>query len=86
VRTLVVALWDVPVDASTQLLQSFYAGVLQRHLPAADALKEAQSRLRAQPRFADPVNWAAWTLVGDPGPVLADPDIAPPAHGEKRKQ
>jgi CHAT domain-containing protein len=69
VRTLVVALWDVPVDASTELMRRFHADLLERHLPATEALKDAQNQVRAQPRFADPVNWAAWMLVGDPGPV-----------------
>jgi CHAT domain-containing protein len=47
VRTPVVALWHVPVDAATKLMRRFDVGLLERHLPTADALKDAQYQVRA---------------------------------------
>jgi CHAT domain-containing protein len=68
-RSLLVALWRVPAEASKELIQHFYAGLFQRNLSRADALKEAQNALRSQPKYADPWNWGGWVLVGDPRPV-----------------
>ncbi len=65
-RSLLVALWRVPADASKELIQNFYSGLFERHLSRAEALKQAQAALRNQPRFADPWNWGGWVLVGDP--------------------
>jgi CHAT domain-containing protein len=68
-RSLLVALWRVPADASKELVQNFYSGLFKRHLSRTEALKQAQDALRSQPRFADPWNWGGWVLVGDPRPV-----------------
>ncbi len=68
-RSLLVALWRVPADASKDLVQNFYSGLFNRHLSRPEALKQAQDTLRNQPRFADPWNWGGWVLVGDPRPV-----------------
>jgi CHAT domain-containing protein len=68
-RSLLVALWRVPADASKELIQHFYAGLFKRHLSRAEALKQAQLALRGQARFADPWNWGGWVLIGDPRPV-----------------
>ena len=71
-RSLLVALWRVPADASKELVQNFYSGLFKRHLSRAEALRQAQDALRSQPRFADPWNWGGWVLVGDPRPVQPD--------------
>lgn len=68
-RALLVALWRVPADPSKELVQNFYSGLFKHHLSRTEALKQAQSALRSQPRFADPWNWGGWVLVGDPRPV-----------------
>jgi CHAT domain-containing protein len=69
-RSLLVALWQVPADASKELIQNFYAGLFKRNLSRAEALKQAQLALRSQERFADPWNWGGWVLIGDPRPVM----------------
>jgi hypothetical protein len=68
-RSLLVALWRVPADASSKLIQNFYAGLFERGLSRAEALKQAQAALRDDPKYADPWNWGGWVLVGDPRPV-----------------
>jgi CHAT domain-containing protein len=35
----------------------------------ADALRYAQEELRAKPEYSDPYYWAAFVLLGDPGPL-----------------
>jgi hypothetical protein len=69
-RSLLVALWRVPADASKQLIQTFYTGLFKQKLSRAEALKQAQAALRSQPNYADPWNWGGWVLVGDPRPVM----------------
>ncbi|MEM8560551.1 MAG: CHAT domain-containing protein [Bacteroidota bacterium] len=65
VRTLLLSLWPVP-DASTALLmERFYEGLWSDGLAPAKALRQAQSSLRADPRYAAPVHWAAWVLAGE---------------------
>lgn len=66
-RRILMSLWKVP-DESTLLLMQFYSENLwQKRMPAAQALQEAQTAVRNQPynRFADPVQWAGWVLVGE---------------------
>ncbi len=65
-RSILVSLWSVPDEATALLMQSFYGGLLQNPpLGKAEALRQAQEKLRSDPRFADPANWAAWVLVGE---------------------
>ena len=66
-RRILMSLWKVP-DESTLLLMQFYSENLwQKHMPAAQALQEAQAAVRNQPynRYANPVEWAGWVLVGE---------------------
>jgi hypothetical protein len=69
-RSLLVALWKVPADASKELIQHFHDGLFKRGLSRAEALKQAQAALRGQERYADPWNWGGWILLGDPRPIV----------------
>jgi CHAT domain-containing protein len=62
---VVASLWRVDDHATAALMKSFYAGMLQRGLPAAAALAEAQRTLRGDPRWASPYYWAGFTFNGD---------------------
>lgn len=62
---VVASLWRVDDHATAALMKSFYAAMLQRGLPAAAALAEAQRTLRADPRWASPYYWAGFTFNGD---------------------
>lgn len=66
-RTLVMSLWKVPDEATRHLMVAFYEGILSGR-PRADALREAQRRIRE--REPDPRNWGAFVCLGDPGPLL----------------
>jgi CHAT domain-containing protein len=46
-------------------MKSFYAGMLQRHLRPATALRAAQLELANDPRWSSPYYWAGFELQGD---------------------
>jgi CHAT domain-containing protein/predicted negative regulator of RcsB-dependent stress response len=57
--------WQVPSTATTNLMTTLFAGL--SHDPGrdtAEALRQAQLALIAQPATAHPYNWAAFTLLG----------------------
>jgi len=43
----------------------FYTNLWEKRLPKIEALRSAQQTVRADPQFREPVNWAAWVLVGE---------------------
>lgn len=63
VPSVVVSLWSIPDEPTRDLMVEFY-----RRLAAgsakAEALREAMLATRA--RYPNPVNWAAFVLVGEP--------------------
>jgi CHAT domain-containing protein/tetratricopeptide (TPR) repeat protein len=64
VGTLLMSLWKVPDESTALLMEAFYTALWDRGLPPAEALREAQATLRADPRHAAPLHWAAWVLSG----------------------
>lgn len=63
VPSVVVSLWAVP-DAPTALLMTEFYRQLQRHPDKAQALRQAILATLAQ--HPDPLDWAAFTLLGTP--------------------
>ena len=51
---IVASLWQVSDLATAELMKRFYAGMLQRHLPPAAALRAAQLAMAADPRWSAP--------------------------------
>ena len=68
VRGVVATLWRIDDEGAAEFAQRFYVHLASHS--AADALAAAQRDLRADPRWASPYYWAAYTLVGD-GPPAA---------------
>lgn len=65
-RAVLLSLWNVPDEATSSLMQSFYRAIWREPgASKAEALRQAQEQLRSNPKFRDPQNWAAWVLVGD---------------------
>jgi len=62
---VIATLWNVDDRATTALMRHFYAAVLERKVPPAAALREAQSALRNDRRWASPYYWAGFVLSGD---------------------
>lgn len=63
--TLLASLWNVDDEATVQLMLAFYTNMWKKNLPAAGALKQAQSEIQhANPAWKDPYYWAGWEIVG----------------------
>jgi CHAT domain-containing protein len=63
---VLVSLWAVEDSATSTLMADTYAGMLNRKLRPAAALRAAQLKMMADPKHAHPFYWAAFTLQGDP--------------------
>jgi len=63
-RSAVATLWYVNDEAASALVSAFY-DELGKGAPKAAALRNAQRRLLAEPRFQHPLYWAPFILVGN---------------------
>ena len=59
------SLWKVDDAATAGLMAQFYKSLLADHLPAAAALRAAQTWMRTQPQWQSPYYWAAFELQGE---------------------
>ena len=67
-RAVLASHWEVPSAATQKLMTGVFARYAKD--PArdlAEALRQSQLALIAQPATAHPFNWAAFTLIGDSG-------------------
>ena len=64
-RRVIASLWQVSDVATAELMKKFYAGMLQRRLAPAAALRQAQLEMSQDPRWAAPYFWAGFVLQGD---------------------
>ena len=67
-RAVLASHWEVPSAATQKLMTGVFARYAKdpsRDL--AEALRQSQLALIAQPATAHPFNWAAFTLIGDGG-------------------
>jgi CHAT domain-containing protein len=62
---VVASLWKVD-DAATERLMTEFHGRMKAGARPAQALREAQAVVRAQPGWSHPSFWAAWVLWGLP--------------------
>jgi CHAT domain-containing protein len=62
VPSIIVSLWKVPDDSTALLMTEFYKN-LQRSPNKAQALRQAM--LITKQKYPDPLNWAAFTLIGE---------------------
>jgi CHAT domain-containing protein len=66
VPLVVASLWAVDSQATSALMIDFHQLRKLEHLPTAEALKRAQSRMirHREPGYRHPYYWAAFTLIG----------------------
>lgn len=64
--TLVMSLWEVPDEATKELMIAFYRRVLSGE-GRAEALRGAQLEIRM--RWPEPYYWAGFVCQGNPGPI-----------------
>lgn len=62
---IVVSLWSVDDQATSELMVKFYQGILQKGLSPADALRDAQIQMWQKEQWQSPYYWAAFTLQGE---------------------
>ena len=63
-QRVLVSLWPVEDQATTELMRKFYMG-LSKGLSAAEALRQAQDALRHRPDRRAPHYWSGFVLQGD---------------------
>ncbi|HKV59474.1 MAG TPA: CHAT domain-containing protein, partial [Ktedonobacteraceae bacterium] len=70
-RSMVISLWPVEDETTNTLMQAFYQNLL-RGESKMQALRTAQRSLlhSGSPAYSHPYFWAAFRLVGDPGPLI----------------
>ena len=61
---VIASLWKVDDDATAELMKHFYAGMFQKGLPAAAALRDAQLVMSQQKRWQSPYYWAGFVIQG----------------------
>ncbi|QLE40049.1 CHAT domain-containing protein [Nostoc sp. C052] len=62
---VVVSLWSVDDQATSELMKVFYKKMLQEKLKPAAALRTAQIEIWRTQKYAAPYYWAAFTLQGE---------------------
>jgi CHAT domain-containing protein len=65
VPRVVASLWQVDDSATAELMREFYRGIFKEGLRPAAALRAAQRKIAAEPRWAAPFFWAGFTLEGE---------------------
>ncbi|NEP14909.1 MAG: CHAT domain-containing protein [Symploca sp. SIO2C1] len=65
VPSLVVSLWKVPDDATQELMVEFYTNLYEGKLDKAQALRQAMLTMINGGENPDPLDWAAFTVIGE---------------------
>ncbi|NEQ22492.1 MAG: tetratricopeptide repeat protein, partial [Microcoleus sp. SIO2G3] len=62
---VLVSLWSVDDEGTSELMRRFYKKMLQAGQKPAAALRAAQIEMSQEPRWQSPYYWAAFTLQGE---------------------
>jgi CHAT domain-containing protein len=62
---VIVSLWNVDDQATSEMMVRLYRGVVKEHLSAAAALRSAQVEMWKQKRWRTPYYWASFVLQGE---------------------
>jgi len=62
---VLVSLWSVDDEGTSELMSRFYRKILQENLKPAAALRAAQIEMLQDSRWKAPYYWAAFTLQGE---------------------
>ena len=62
---VVASLWEVSDRVTTELMKTFYRGLLQEGLRPAAALRAAQLEMSQDSRWTSPYFWAGFVMQGD---------------------
>ncbi len=75
-RSMLVTHWEIPDEPTVALMRENFAALAQRNMTEAEALQAGQLALMRNPKTAHPVNWGAFTVVGDGGQKLQSLKVA----------
>lgn len=64
-RSTVATLWPVKDQAAAKMMRVLYENIGEEGVSKAEALRQAQLALIADPTYSDPFFWSAYTLVGN---------------------
>jgi CHAT domain-containing protein len=65
-RAALATLWSISDDAAAALVSEFYRQLAQQPRPSkAEALRQAQLMVKADPRFPQPAYWAPFLIIGN---------------------
>ena len=67
-ETVVMSLWPVADEATKELMTNYYRRLTQG-VGRAEALRQAQLELRADPKRSHPFYWAGFISAGQSGPI-----------------
>ncbi|HET9235408.1 MAG TPA: CHAT domain-containing protein, partial [Candidatus Eisenbacteria bacterium] len=65
-RSVLVSLWSVSDQSTSQLMTSFYGSLIEKGETTARALSTAKASLRGKPNVSHPFYWAPFVLIGPP--------------------
>jgi CHAT domain-containing protein len=64
-RSTLASLWNVNDQSTALLMGQFYQVLANKAVPKAEALRQAQLALLKNPKYALPMFWAPYVLVGN---------------------
>jgi CHAT domain-containing protein len=62
---VLVSLWKVDDQATAEMMTRFYKLILEKKLPPAQALREAQLQMQTETEWKSPYYWSAFVLEGE---------------------
>jgi len=66
-RSLMVTHWQIPDAPTVMLMTKVFDGLSAGSLTAAEAMRRGQIAMIEERRFSHPLNWAAFSVIGDGG-------------------
>ena len=63
--TVVVSLWNVKDESTTELMTKFYRNLIVEKMTKAEALREAKLDMINSGKFRSPLYWAPFILIGE---------------------
>ncbi len=66
-RSLMVTHWQIPDAPTVALMTKVFDGLAAGNLSAAEAMRRGQIAMIEEQRFSHPLNWAAFSVIGDGG-------------------
>jgi CHAT domain-containing protein len=64
-RSALASLWPISDASTVPLVTTFYRNLAQPGVNRAEALRRAQLKVLAEPRFRHPFYWAAFLMIGN---------------------